>query len=119
MTLRFSTPIEVPDIGDLTRSQVALRVAAAVSYEEYLTENGLARLRSETLLRSRCSPLTRSRKQFQSILPGRFCISANMRPKFNYILSYLRVSQLQVVTRMKSRSQSGLETYSRARMERL
>ena len=40
MTLRFSTPIEVPDIGDITRSQVALRVAAAVSYEEYLTENG-------------------------------------------------------------------------------
>jgi len=32
--------MEVPDIGELTRSQVALRVTAAVNYEEYLTEKG-------------------------------------------------------------------------------
>lgn len=40
LTIRFSTPMDVPDLGDLSRSQVALRVTKAVDYEEYRTENG-------------------------------------------------------------------------------
>lgn len=32
--------MQVPDIGDLSRSQVALRLTQAVKQEEYLTENG-------------------------------------------------------------------------------
>lgn len=30
----------VPDLGALSRSQVALRLTSAVDYEEYLTEKG-------------------------------------------------------------------------------
>ena len=40
LTIRFSTPMDLPDLGDLSRSQVALRVTKAVDYEEYRTENG-------------------------------------------------------------------------------
>ena len=40
LTIRFSTPMDVLDLGDLSRSQVALRVTKAVDYEEYRTENG-------------------------------------------------------------------------------
>ena len=40
LTIRFNTPMQVPDLGDLSRSQVALRVTAAINYEEYRTDNG-------------------------------------------------------------------------------
>ena len=40
VTIRFSTPMQIPNLRDIQSSRVALRLTQAVGYQDYLTEDG-------------------------------------------------------------------------------